>query len=137
MKVGLSTFIRNKVLVFQRNVSLSGRQPYLHQWYSKAHSSGMDMSRFSFVWINLIIRHILKVLSRIIIDNREDRYMGIKPSYIKTVGVELLSRYGPRFSNSFDENKQIVTEVTTIESKRVRNRVAGYVTRKINTGRHS
>jgi Ribosomal protein S17E len=63
--------------------------------------------------------------------------MGIKPSYIKSVGVELISKYGPKFSNSFDENKQIVTEVTTIESKRVRNRVAGYVTRKINTGRHS
>ncbi|NTU99935.1 MAG: 30S ribosomal protein S17e [Methanoregulaceae archaeon] len=31
--------------------------------------------------------------------------------------------------------KQIVTEVTTIESKRVRNRVAGFVTRKVNTGR--
>jgi small subunit ribosomal protein S17e len=63
--------------------------------------------------------------------------MGIKPSYIKSVGVELLTRYGPRFSSSFEENKQTVTEVTTIESKRVRNRVAGYVTRKINTGRHS
>lgn len=97
----------------------------------------MDLSRLSFSWFNLPIRYILKVLSRIIIDNREDRYMGIKPSYIKTVGVELLTRYGPRFSNSFDENKQTVTEVTTIESKRVRNRVAGYVTRKINTGRHS
>ncbi|HUU75957.1 MAG TPA: 30S ribosomal protein S17e, partial [Methanoregulaceae archaeon] len=53
------------------------------------------------------------------------------------VGIELLSLYGKRFSNDFDENKLIVAEVTTIESKRVRNRVAGYVTRKINTGRHS
>jgi len=63
--------------------------------------------------------------------------MGIKPTYIKAVGIELLSLYGKRFSNDFDENKLIVAEVTTIESKRVRNRVAGYVTRKINTGRHS
>ncbi|MDD1717287.1 MAG: 30S ribosomal protein S17e [Methanoregulaceae archaeon] len=63
--------------------------------------------------------------------------MGIKPSYIKSTGVELLSTYGDRFSNSFEENKQVVTEVTSIESKRVRNRIAGYVTRKINTGRHA
>jgi small subunit ribosomal protein S17e len=59
--------------------------------------------------------------------------MGIKPSYIKSTGLELLSIYGDRFSNSFEENKQVVTEFTSIESKRVRNRVAGYVTRKINT----
>jgi small subunit ribosomal protein S17e len=62
--------------------------------------------------------------------------MGIKPTYIKALGSELLSGYGSRFSNNFDENKQIVAEVTTVESKRVRNRVAGYITRKINTGRH-
>ena len=62
--------------------------------------------------------------------------MGIKPTYIKALGLELLENYGNRFSNNFDENKQIVSEVTTIESKRVRNRVAGYVTRKVNTGRH-
>ncbi|MDD1714301.1 MAG: 30S ribosomal protein S17e [Methanoregulaceae archaeon] len=62
--------------------------------------------------------------------------MGIKPTYIKALGLELLENYGNRFSNNFDENKQIVAEVTTIESKRVRNRVAGYVTRKVNTGRH-
>ncbi|MCE5297868.1 MAG: 30S ribosomal protein S17e [Methanoregulaceae archaeon] len=62
--------------------------------------------------------------------------MGIKPTYIKALGLELLSSYGPRFSRDFDENKQIVTEVTTVESKRVRNRVAGFITRKINTGRY-
>lgn len=62
--------------------------------------------------------------------------MGIKPTYIKALGLELLENYGNRFSNNFDENKQIVSEVTTIESKRVRNRVAGFVTRKVNTGRH-
>ncbi|MDD1709255.1 MAG: 30S ribosomal protein S17e [Methanoregulaceae archaeon] len=62
--------------------------------------------------------------------------MGIKPTYIKALGLEMLSSYGPRFSKDFDENKQIVTEVTTVESKRVRNRVAGFITRKINTGRY-
>jgi small subunit ribosomal protein S17e len=62
--------------------------------------------------------------------------MGIKPTYIKALGIEILGSYGTRFSNNFDENKQIVAEVTSIESKRVRNRVAGYITRKVNTGRH-
>jgi small subunit ribosomal protein S17e len=68
--------------------------------------------------------------------NKPEKKMGIKPTYIKALGMELLAGYGNRFSNNFDENKQIVTEVTSVESKRVRNRVAGYITRKVNTGRH-
>lgn len=61
--------------------------------------------------------------------------MGIKPTYIKAIGTELLTYHGNRFTGNFDENKHIVAEVTNIESKRVRNRVAGYITRKINTQR--
>jgi small subunit ribosomal protein S17e len=62
--------------------------------------------------------------------------MGIKPSYIKTLGQEILMKAGDKFTRSFDENKQTLMKETTVESKRVRNRIAGYVTRKINTGRH-
>ncbi len=61
--------------------------------------------------------------------------MGIKPSYIKSIGTELLEYHHEKFSNDFDENKLAVSESTNIPSKRVRNRVAGYITRKINTGR--
>ncbi len=63
--------------------------------------------------------------------------MGIKPSYIKSLGTELLASQRGYFSTSFDENKQQLGKSTVIESKRVRNRVAGYITRKINTKRHS
>jgi len=61
--------------------------------------------------------------------------MGIKPTYIKAIGMELLTHHGKRFTGNFDENKQTITELTNIESKRVRNRVAGYITRKVNTQR--
>jgi len=63
--------------------------------------------------------------------------MGIKPSYIKTMGTELLNKQRDNFSNSFDENKQQLGSSAVIGSKRVRNRIAGYITRKINTKRHS
>jgi small subunit ribosomal protein S17e len=63
--------------------------------------------------------------------------MGIKPSYIKSLGTELLAKQRDYFTNSFDENKQQLSKSTVIESKRVRNRVAGYITRKINTKRRS
>jgi small subunit ribosomal protein S17e len=63
--------------------------------------------------------------------------MGIKPSYIKTLGQEILQRDADEFSRNFDENKQILTKVALVGSKRVRNRIAGYITRKINTKRRS
>lgn len=59
--------------------------------------------------------------------------MGIKPSYIKSMGVALIEQHGSSFNGSFDDNKKVVSEITTIESKSIRNRVAGYITRKVNT----
>jgi len=63
--------------------------------------------------------------------------MGIKPSYIKSLGTELLAKQREYFSNNFDENKQQLGASAIIGSKRVRNRVAGYITRKVNTKRRS
>ncbi|MDR0438775.1 MAG: 30S ribosomal protein S17e [Methanocalculaceae archaeon] len=59
--------------------------------------------------------------------------MGIKPSYIKTMGVALMELHRTSFNNNFDDNKMVVSEITTIESKSIRNRVAGFITRKVNT----
>jgi small subunit ribosomal protein S17e len=56
--------------------------------------------------------------------------MAIKPDYIKKTGNILLERYPTAFSTDFEHNKESVTELTNVESKEVRNRIAGYVTRK-------
>lgn len=61
--------------------------------------------------------------------------MGIKPTYIKALGQELLAKHGEKFTNDFDANKQAVSEVAVISSKKVRNRVAGNITRKVNRKR--
>jgi small subunit ribosomal protein S17e len=58
--------------------------------------------------------------------------MAIKPDYVKKTGTILLEQYPKAFTNDFDTNKQSVSKLTNIESKGVRNRVAGYVTRKKN-----
>ena len=57
--------------------------------------------------------------------------MAIKPAYIKNIATTLLERYPEAFSKDFEGNKESVAALTNIESKEVRNRVAGYVTRKI------
>ncbi|OPY38341.1 MAG: 30S ribosomal protein S17e [Methanoregula sp. PtaU1.Bin051] len=63
--------------------------------------------------------------------------MGIKPSYIKTIGNELLKTQPENFTKNFDENKQQLSLSAKIPSKGVRNRIAGYITRKINTKKRS
>jgi small subunit ribosomal protein S17e len=60
--------------------------------------------------------------------------MAIKPDYVKKTGKILLERYPEAFSSDFETNKESVTKLTNIESKGVRNRIAGYVTRKKNAG---
>ena len=60
------------------------------------------------------------------------RDMAIKPDYVKKTGTILLERYPEAFNDDFETNKESVQRLTNIESKGVRNRIAGYVTRKQN-----
>jgi small subunit ribosomal protein S17e len=60
----------------------------------------------------------------------------IRQNNIKNITSRLLTNHGNVFTSNFDDNKSLVTKYTTIESKVIRNRVAGYVTRKINHKRH-
>jgi small subunit ribosomal protein S17e len=41
-----------------------------------------------------------------------------------------MERYPDAWGTDFEHNKDMVTELTNVESKGVRNRIAGYVTRK-------
>ncbi|WP_332899515.1 MULTISPECIES: 30S ribosomal protein S17e [unclassified Haladaptatus] len=59
--------------------------------------------------------------------------MAIKPAYVKKTGHRLMEQYPDAFNTDFEHNKDTVEELTNIESKSVRNRIAGYVTRKIKT----
>ncbi|MEF8779015.1 MAG: 30S ribosomal protein S17e, partial [Natronomonas sp.] len=45
----------------------------------------------------------------------------------------LMERYPDAFASDFEHNKELVTELTNVESKGVRNRIAGYVTSKQRT----
>jgi len=53
----------------------------------------------------------------------------IRPTYIKSLADELLRAYPDDFTTDFEANKPKVAELTNIEGKALRNRVAGYVTR--------
>ena len=53
----------------------------------------------------------------------------IRPSFIKIRAIRLLELYPDQFTDSFDDNKRLVSEYSDVGSKRMRNRIAGYITR--------
>jgi len=55
----------------------------------------------------------------------------IRPNYIKSLADQLLEEHGDVFTTDFAHNKGNVTKYTNIESKVIRNRVAGYIVRQL------
>ncbi len=53
----------------------------------------------------------------------------VRTDTIKKVSRELVRRFPDRFTGEFESDKQMVNELVITPSKRLRNRIAGYVTR--------
>jgi small subunit ribosomal protein S17e len=53
----------------------------------------------------------------------------VRTVLIKRLSRELVDRYPDSFTTEFDQNKEVVDELLTNTTKRLRNRIAGYVTR--------
>lgn len=57
----------------------------------------------------------------------------VKPECIKKLSRKLVERFPDRFNSDFENNKRIVDALTDVSSSKIRNRVAGYVTRLART----
>jgi len=55
----------------------------------------------------------------------------IKTRLVKSITHSLLEEYGDRFSTNYEDNKTKVAELVDVKSKKLRNIIAGYVTRII------
>ena len=55
----------------------------------------------------------------------------VRPVFIKKVSKELIEKYPDVFSVDFEVNKKLLAKYTVIQSKLVRNRIAGYLTHLI------
>ena len=55
----------------------------------------------------------------------------IRPSFIKSRALLLLEIYPDKFNSDFDNNKMLVAEYTDVYNKRMRNWIAGYITRYV------
>ena len=53
----------------------------------------------------------------------------IKTTLIKRTANTLIKKYPEKFTENFDENKKAIAEVAEVQSKKLRNVIAGYITR--------
>ena len=55
----------------------------------------------------------------------------IRPSFIKSRALLLVEMYPDKFNADFDNNKVLVAEYSDVSNKRMRNWIAGYITRYV------
>ena len=55
----------------------------------------------------------------------------IKTTLIKRLTLKLYKEYRDQFKEDYEHNKKIVEELTDVESKKIRNVIAGYLTRLV------
>ncbi len=58
-----------------------------------------------------------------------DSLGNVKPAFVKRIALELIQKFPDEFTDDFEKNKMLIEKLTTISTKNVRNRVAGYITR--------
>lgn len=58
----------------------------------------------------------------------------VRPRYIKNAAKNLLALYPDTFTDDFETNKRLVEQLTDVGTKKVRNRIAGYLVRLIKIG---
>ena len=55
----------------------------------------------------------------------------VRPEHVKRISRELVERFPEKFTRDFENNKKLVEALTNINSKKLRNRVAGYTTQLV------
>lgn len=53
----------------------------------------------------------------------------VRTEMVKRISIELVERYPKSFSTEFEQNKQFLKEVNLDVSKKLRNKIAGYISR--------
>ncbi len=53
----------------------------------------------------------------------------VRIAAVKKVARELVARYPDKFSTDYESNKKVLADLVDAKTKRLRNRVVGYVTR--------
>ena len=55
----------------------------------------------------------------------------VRTEKVKSIARELVKRFPNKFTTDFENNKESVKSLTRISSTKLRNRIAGYITRLV------
>jgi len=55
----------------------------------------------------------------------------VRPEKVKRIARELIRKFPDKFTADFEENKKILSSIALIPSARLRNSIAGYITRLV------
>ena len=55
----------------------------------------------------------------------------VKTTAVKVLARDILEEHGDKFSSDFEKNKKVLAKVRKIDSKKVRNVVAGYISKEV------
>lgn len=55
----------------------------------------------------------------------------VKSIAVKVLADELIKEHGDKFTTDFEKNKKVLNEVKKIKSKRVRNILVGYISKRM------
>lgn len=55
----------------------------------------------------------------------------VRPERVKKIAREMLDHYSDKFTTDFEHNKKLLESIVKISSLRLRNRIAGYITRLV------
>jgi len=55
----------------------------------------------------------------------------IRTAFVKRIAKELVENSPGKFALDFEENKKLVEKLSTVNTKHLRNKIAGYITRLI------
>lgn len=53
----------------------------------------------------------------------------VRPRHVKRLAKDLVDEHEGEFEEDFDHNKEKLKELDIVESKKLRNRIAGYIVR--------
>ncbi|MCJ7478769.1 MAG: 30S ribosomal protein S17e [Candidatus Nanohaloarchaeota archaeon QJJ-7] len=51
----------------------------------------------------------------------------VRPRHVKRLSRQLVEEHEDRFEEDFDHNKEVLKDMELVDSKKLRNRVAGYI----------
>ena len=55
----------------------------------------------------------------------------VRTEMVKRISIDLIDKYPKSFTMEFEQNKQFLKEIGLDVSKKLRNKIAGYVTRLV------